>query len=118
MMFFETMRPSSVDLSRKGRSSSSYRSKSTGNPDGCRSNVNVETGQIFRGGSFTREKLRTGELPASALNCFALPRCADGGAPFRSVEEAIVSAEAKDLLLFRALDATFFFSSGLLSMFC
>ena len=61
------MRPTSVFLSKKGRSHSSYKSKSTMLPSGYLSNVNVEVGQILR--------LRIGglmrpDIDISALNCF------------------------------------------------
>ena len=47
-MFVETMRPTSVDLSKKGKSISSYKSKSTWLPSGYLSREKVELGQIVR----------------------------------------------------------------------
>ena len=95
MIFLDTMRPTSVVLSRKGRSHSSYRSKSTVVPSGCLSRVKVDVGQIVR--------LRMGGLirpdrDISALNCLVDLRRLCWSSDFRSEElDAIVSADLKDL---------------------
>ena len=49
-IFLLTIRPTSVLLSRKGRSRSSYRSKSVSSFPGYRNRVNSDTGKIFRTG--------------------------------------------------------------------
>ena len=71
IMFLDTIWPTSVDLSRKGRSHSSYRSKSTVVPSGCRSRVKVDAGQMVRlrfimlGGWLARRE----SADISARNC-------------------------------------------------
>ena len=54
MTFLETMRPTSVDLSRNGKSASSYKSKSMVVPAGYVSRVRVDVGQILRIGGVRR----------------------------------------------------------------
>lgn len=49
-MFLLTIRPTSVLLSRKGKSRSSYKSKSVSSLLGCRNSVNSDTGKILRTG--------------------------------------------------------------------
>ena len=67
MIFYDTIRPTSVDLSKNGKSHSSYKSKSTVPPSGWHSSVKVDVGQIvrLRMGRFTRDSDRE----SSALNC-------------------------------------------------
>ena len=95
MMFLETMQPTSVALSRKGRSHSSYRSKSTGLPEGCLSKAIVEAGHIFRtGGTILALRL----VKSEDLNCFVLIVGSRAGSlDLRSAEEASVSAEPANL---------------------
>ena len=110
MIFLETIQPTSVDLSRNGRSRSSYRSKSTIYPSGWRSSEKVEVGQIVRSiiGALPREDRPERPLPdaglrntPSALNYLVLMGAIlDCWSYFlQSVDDAIVSAEWKDLFI-------------------
>ena len=89
------MRPTSVDLSKKGKSHSSYRSKSTVPPSGWHSSVKVDVGQIvrLRMGRLTRDS----DSDSSALNCLVDLSKLIWFSDLRSEElDPIVEADWKD----------------------
>ena len=120
MIFLETIWPTSVDLSRKGRSLSSYRSKSTISFEGWHSNQNTSIGQTVRSGRLSllleerpdRSLLDWALEKTSALNCLVIMGASLGcwlSCLLQSVEDTMVSAEKNDLLVFRVRSSLLFF---------
>ena len=120
MIFLETIQPTSVDLSRKGRSLSSYRSKSTISFEGWHSNQNMSIGQTVRSGRLSllleerpdRSLLDWALEKTSALNCLVIMGASLGcwlSCLLQSVEDTMVSAEKNDLLVFRVRSSLLFF---------